>query len=93
MSVLILMYHHTPSGAPETYFDVSLAMLRDQIRALQDAGFGFIRFSQCNEPRFVNHGVHVALTFDDGHATNDEAFRFLSDNGVTPAAMIVKNWS
>ena len=34
MAVVVLMYHHTPQGAPEGFYDVALSTFRDQIRAL-----------------------------------------------------------
>ena len=44
MAVVVLMYHHTPDGAPEGFYDVALSTFRDQIRALLDAGVSFIPF-------------------------------------------------
>jgi peptidoglycan/xylan/chitin deacetylase (PgdA/CDA1 family) len=92
MAVLVLMYHHTPDGAADGFYDVPLATLRDQIAALRDAGASFIRFSECGRRDYVEHGLHVALTFDDGHASNAAAFGLLADLGVTPTAFIVKDW-
>jgi peptidoglycan/xylan/chitin deacetylase (PgdA/CDA1 family) len=93
LAVVVLMYHHTPEGASEGFYDVSLSRLREQILTLRDAGASFIKFSQCGQPEFVERGVHVALTFDDGHASNAAAFGFLANLGVTPAAFIVRDWS
>lgn len=93
MSVIVLMYHHTPDGAPEGFYDVALSTFRDQIRAMRDAGLSFIRFGDCDRPEYVSRGTHVALTFDDGHATNEAAFRVLADEGLTPTAFIVRDWS
>lgn len=93
MAVVVLMYHHTPDGEPEGFYDVSLSRLRDQIGALTDAGASFIRFSQCGDPEFVERGVHVALTLDDGHASNAAAIACLADAGVTPTLFIVRDWS
>jgi peptidoglycan/xylan/chitin deacetylase (PgdA/CDA1 family) len=93
MAVIVLMYHHTPAGAAESFYDVPLAVFRDQIRTLLDAGSSFIKFSECDRPEFAERGIHVALTFDDGHASNEAAFRFLADCGVMPMAMIVRDWS
>ena len=93
MAVVVLMYHHTPEGGPEGFYDVSLPMLRDQIRGLLDAGVSFIRFSGCDKPEYVERGLHVALTFDDGHVTNAAAFAWLADVGVTPTAFVVRDWS
>ena len=93
MAVVVLMYHHTPDGAPEGFYDVSLSTFRDQIRALMDAGVSFVRFSECGRREYVERGRHVAITFDDGHASNEAAFRFLGDCGVTPTAFIVRDWS
>lgn len=93
MAVIVLMYHHTPDGAPEGFYDVGLATLRDQIRALRDAGVSFVKFSECDRPDYVRSGTHVALTFDDGHASNAAAFRFLADEGLAPTAFVVRDWS
>ncbi len=93
MAVIVLMYHHTPDGAPEGFYDVGLATFRDQIRTLRDAGVSFVKFSECDRPDNVQAGIHVALTFDDGHASNAAAFRFLADEGLTPTAFIVRDWS
>jgi len=93
MAVIVLMYHHTPAGGAEGFYDVPLAVFRDQIRILLDAGVPFIKFSECDRPEYIERGTHVALTFDDGHASNEAAFRFLADCGVTPMAMIVRDWS
>ena len=93
MAVVVLMYHHTPDGAPEGFYDVALATLRAQIHALLDAGVSFVPFSQCGRRDYVEHGAHVALTFDDGHASNEAAFRFLADSGLKPTAFVVRDWS
>ncbi len=93
MAVLVLMYHHTPAGAAEGFYDVPLPVLRAQIEALREAGASFIRFGACAERERVEQGLHVALTFDDGHASNEAAFRLLSDLGITPTAFIVRDWS
>ena len=93
MAVIVLMYHHTPDGAPEGFYDVGLSTFRDQIAAMRDAGVSFIRFSDCDRPEYVERGLHVSLTFDDGHATNEAAFRILADQGLTPMAFIVRDWS
>jgi peptidoglycan/xylan/chitin deacetylase (PgdA/CDA1 family) len=93
MAVIVLMYHHTPDGAPEGFYDVGLSTFRDQIAALQDDGVSFIKFSDCGKPEYVGRGTYVALTFDDGHATNEAAFRVLADRGLTPTAFVVRDWS
>jgi peptidoglycan/xylan/chitin deacetylase (PgdA/CDA1 family) len=93
MAVVVLMYHHTPAGGAEGFYDAPIATFRDQMRAMLDAGVNFINFSDCDRPEYVEHGMHVALTFDDGHASNEAAFRFLADCGVKPTAMIVRDWS
>jgi peptidoglycan/xylan/chitin deacetylase (PgdA/CDA1 family) len=92
MSVVVLMYHHTPE-TPDGFYDVSFSTFRDQIRALLEAGVSFVKFSECDRPEYVERGRHVALTFDDGHATNETAFRFLADYGVVPTAFVVRDWS
>ena len=93
MAVVVLMYHHTPDGAPEGFYDVGLATFRDQIHALIDAGVSFIPFSDCARGEYVERGSHVALTFDDGHASNEAAFSFLADCGLKPTAFVVRDWS
>ena len=93
MSVVVLMYHHTPADAAQGFYDVPLATLRAQVEALREAGADFIDFSECGRRDYVEHGLHVALTFDDGHASNEAAFRFLADAGVTPTAFMVRDWS
>ena len=93
MAVIVLMYHHTPDGAPEGFYDVGLSTFRDQIAAMRDGGVSFIRFTDCDRSDYVERGLHVAVTFDDGHATNEAAFRMLADQGVTPTAFIVRDWS
>ncbi len=93
MSVIVLMYHHTPNGAPEGFYDVALSTFREQIRTLLDAGVNFIKFTDCDRAAIVERGTHVAVTFDDGHASNEAAFRFLADCGVTPTAFVVRDWA
>ena len=93
MAVVVLMYHHTPQGASEGFYDVALSTFRDQIRALIDAGVSFIPFRDCARGEYVERGAHVALTFDDGHASNEAAFRFLADCGLKPTAFVVRDWS
>ncbi len=92
MSVVVLMYHHTPE-TPDGFYDVGFSTFRDQIRALRAADVSFIKFSECDRPAYVERGRHVALTFDDGHATNEAAFRVLSDDGLVPTAFVVRDWS
>jgi peptidoglycan/xylan/chitin deacetylase (PgdA/CDA1 family) len=93
LAVVVLMYHHTPDGAPEGFYDVALSTFRDQIAAMRDAGVSFIKFTDCDRPEFVERGAHVALSFDDGHASNEAAFRLLADQGLTPMAFVVRDWS
>ena len=92
MSVVVLMYHHTPE-TPDGFYDVGFSTFRDQIKALLEAGVPFVKFSECDRPEYVERGRHVALTFDDGHATNEAAFRFLADYGLVPTAFVVRDWS
>ncbi len=87
------MYHHTPEGGPEGFYDVGLQDFRDQIRAMRDAGIRFIKFSECGRRDYVERGRHVAITFDDGHATNAAAFQHLADHGITPTAFLVRDWA
>ena len=93
MSVVVLMYHHTPEGGADDLFDVSFQDFRAQIQGLINAGVSFIRFSECNDPKYINQGTHVALTFDDGHRSNAKAFAYLADRNIVPTAMIVRDWS
>ena len=93
MPVLILMYHHTPEGAAESFYDVSMPALREQIERLIDAGIDFVRFSEVNSATSRSGQTRVALTFDDGHASNRAAFEYLHSRGIVPAAMIVRDWS
>ncbi len=37
--------------------------------------------------------MHVSTRFDDGHASNINAFDFLSDRGIVPTAFVVAEWS
>lgn len=93
MAVLVLMYHHTPQATPEGFYDVPLSTLRAQVETLAEAGAHFIAFSECGRRDYVEHGLHVAVTFDDGHASNAAAFGFLAGAGVTPTAFVVRDWS
>lgn len=92
MSVVVLMYHHTPE-TPDGFYDVAFATFREQIHALLEAGVAFVKFSDCDRPEYVERGRHVALTFDDGHASNEAAFRFLSDYKILPTAFVVRDWA
>jgi peptidoglycan/xylan/chitin deacetylase (PgdA/CDA1 family) len=92
MSVVVLMYHHTPETA-DGFYDVSLSTFRHQIETLREAGVSFIKFSECDRADYVERGRHVALTFDDGHATNEPAFRYLAEYGLLPTAFVVRDWS
>lgn len=93
MSVLVLMYHHTPEGSAKGFYDVPMHAFREQIERLIDAGVSFIRFSEANAPETLSGGTRVALTFDDGHASNAAAFEYLGARAIVPAAMIVRDWS
>ena len=92
MAVVVLMYHHTPE-TPDGFYDVSFSTFRAQVEALLEAGVSFVKFSECDRAEYVERGRHVALTFDDGHATNETAFRFLSQYGLLPTAFVVRDWS
>ena len=93
MPVLTFMYHHTPKGAAEGFYDVPMPALREQIERLIDAGVRFVRLSEANSPASLSGETMVALTFDDGHASNAAAFEYLHSRGIFPAAMIVRDWS
>jgi peptidoglycan/xylan/chitin deacetylase (PgdA/CDA1 family) len=93
MAVLCLMYHHTPAGPPQTSWDVPLNDLRTTIDWMIEAGVSFIDLEQTRNPGKLTQGMHVAITFDDGHRTNAAAFEFLASRSIRPAAFIVKEWS
>jgi peptidoglycan/xylan/chitin deacetylase (PgdA/CDA1 family) len=93
MPALVLMYHRTPKGSAEGFYDVPLPALREQIERLIDAGVRFVRFSEVNSPASLSEETKVALTFDDGHASNAAAFEYLYGRDIVPAAMIVRDWS
>jgi peptidoglycan/xylan/chitin deacetylase (PgdA/CDA1 family) len=93
MAVIVLMYHRTPKGSPEGFYDVAMTTFREQITRMSDAGVSFVRFSECDHEDYVERGTHVAVTFDDGHASNAEAFAFLADRRIVPTSFIVRDWS
>jgi peptidoglycan/xylan/chitin deacetylase (PgdA/CDA1 family) len=93
MAVLCLMYHKTPKGEPNEHWDVPLDIFQDQINEMIDAGITFIEFSSIQNPAYLASGMHVAITFDDGHASNAPAFEFLASKGIRPTAFIVTQWS
>ena len=70
-----------------------LPRFRAQVEALREAGAHFVPFSECGRRDYVERGLHVALTFDDGHASNAEAFRWLADAGLPATAFVVRDWS
>jgi peptidoglycan/xylan/chitin deacetylase (PgdA/CDA1 family) len=70
-----------------------MATFREQMNRMIDAGVSFIRFSECDHSDYVARGRHVAVTFDDGHASNAEAFAFLADRRIVPTAFVVRDWS
>jgi peptidoglycan/xylan/chitin deacetylase (PgdA/CDA1 family) len=87
------MYHQTPKGAPNDRWDVPLHVFQDQIMALIDAGTEFIELSATHDPHLLSSGMHVALTFDDGHESNASAIEFLASKNIKPTAFIVAQWS
>jgi len=93
MTVLAFLYHKTPAVVSEDPYDVSLQTFKNQINMMLDNGVSFIKFADVNNPEYLNSGMHVALTFDDGHACNGSAFEFLSDKGIVPTSFIVRAWS
>lgn len=93
MAVLCLMYHQTPKEAPNKRWDVPLAIFRDQINEMIDAGLSFIEFPEIQDPKYLASGMHVAVTFDDGHQSNARAFEFLASKKIRPTAFIVTQWS
>ncbi len=90
MAVLVLMYHRTLASGSLEHFDVALDKFFDQINRLIDSGVSFVRFADVNDPEYLGKRVHVALTFDDGHASNGPAFEFLDHRGIVPTAFIVR---
>ncbi|MDB5441443.1 MAG: hypothetical protein JWM33_3870, partial [Caulobacteraceae bacterium] len=92
MSVLTLMYHRTPLIEAGHILDVPMPLFRRQVLALRDAGFRFMPFSQINRPEAFGNGPTVSLTFDDGHESNVEAFRFLHDEGVACTSFFVRDY-
>jgi peptidoglycan/xylan/chitin deacetylase (PgdA/CDA1 family) len=93
MAVLCLMYHQTPKGKPNERWDVPLHIFQDQIKEMIDAGIKFIEFSEVQKPEYLASGMRVAITFDDGHASNAPAFEFLASKGIRPMSFIVMQWS
>lgn len=93
MAVLCLMYHHTPAGPAETPWDVPLADFKAGIDRMLDAGVHFIDLAEVRNGAHLADGMHVTITFDDGHATNPAAFEYLASRSIRPAAFIVKEWS
>jgi peptidoglycan/xylan/chitin deacetylase (PgdA/CDA1 family) len=93
MAVLCLIYHHTPAGPPETPWDVPLDDLRVTIDRMLDMRMSFIDLKQARDPDKLAEGLHVAITFDDGHRTNAAAFEFLASRSIRPAAFVVRDWS
>lgn len=93
MAVLCLMYHHTPNDQASSLWDVPLKKFTREVDLLVDAGVSFIDFSQVRDPKCLSSGIHVALTFDDGHISNMAAFDYLASRSIRPAAFIVKQWA
>jgi peptidoglycan/xylan/chitin deacetylase (PgdA/CDA1 family) len=87
------MYHRTPKGAPDDRWDVPLHVFKDQIRALIDAGISFVEISATQDIDLLASGMNVAVTLDDGHASNASAFEFLASKQIKPTAFIVARWS
>lgn len=93
MTVLVLMYHHTPPADAESVFDVPLPRFREQIGRLLDAGVPFITLQEAqNQDLLASRMIHVAVSFDDGHASNAAAFDYLAERGITATAFVVRDW-
>jgi peptidoglycan/xylan/chitin deacetylase (PgdA/CDA1 family) len=92
MAVLVLMYHQTPMSATSKY-EVPMKTFCEQIDRMVDAGISFIPFAEVNADRFLDDCLHVALTFDDGHVSNANAFEFLARKRILPTAFIVRSFS
>src|SRR3954470_5292323 len=93
MTVLVFLYHRTPNGSADDHFDVPLKQFRDQIERLIDSGVNFIRFRDAQDKERLSVGINVAITFDDGHSSNAEAFDYLAGKDIVPTAFIVRDWS
>ena len=88
MSVIVLMYHRTPSEAGHI-LDVPMPLFRSQMQTLKDAGVRFIRFGSALQPQWYDDETVVAVTFDDGHGSNLEAMAFLRDAGIPCTSFFV----
>ena len=91
MGVLALMYHRTPPAAGHI-LDVAMPLFRAQIQALQAAGLRFIRFSEALDRRWYAGDTVIAITFDDGHASNLEAMAFLHNAGIPFTSFFVRDF-
>ena len=92
MAVIVFMFHRTPPRA-EQVWDVPLGKFKTQVQRMINSGVSFIRFHQAAQPKYLTKGSHVVLTFDDGHASNYDAFEYLSEKGIIPAAFVVRDWA
>ena len=93
MPFLVLLYHRTPMGAAESVWDVPFDRFCYQIILMKEAGVTFVPLSEISEEETAGRETHVAISFDDGHASNEPAFEFLSEHFIRPAAFIVRNWA
>lgn len=93
MTVLVLMYHKTPSGCAEDTWDVTMAEFRSQIELLREARHQFIRFEDIEDAHCRDDRLHVSVTFDDGHKSNVEAVDWLDLVGVRGTIFVVPSWS
>jgi peptidoglycan/xylan/chitin deacetylase (PgdA/CDA1 family) len=69
-------------------------VFREQIERLEGAGVRFTRFPDLRQATDLD-GVdcNVALTFDDGNASNERAFEFLACKAIPAAAFIVQSFA
>jgi peptidoglycan/xylan/chitin deacetylase (PgdA/CDA1 family) len=86
------MYHGTPANSSDIW-SVDIANFKAQIKALTEAGFGFLPFRATGVPNSYQKQTSISLTFDDGQTNNVDAFKFLYGLGIQPTSFIVSEWS
>jgi peptidoglycan/xylan/chitin deacetylase (PgdA/CDA1 family) len=93
MSVLALMYHRTPRSEVTSDLDVTLPVLREQVRRLQDAGLEFIPFHSALAAERYRAKTYLTLTLDDGHVSNIQAVEMLEAAGVPATVFVIGAFS
>ena len=93
MAVLALMYHRTPRGDVTSDWEVPIHALRDQMKALRDAGFRFVDFKDCRDDRYFGRETFISVTLDDGHASNLDAIDLLHDADIPATLFIISRYS